>query len=144
MALSELIGKITEKDREHAKLFVRIFLSGKHTGKQNAISNTQIRVALKRYFNVNIGDAKVRQLIAYVRNTGLVKDLCASIDGYYVAANTYELNEYLVDLFGRIHAQLYMFYSVRTRSSFQGLIEIPFEPTDEIKDTIKITDLNFK
>lgn len=82
------------------------FINGLKTkiGKSNAISNKSIRNAYQER-GIKISDARVRKIINFIRIKGLVKMLCASSSGYYVAANDKEFKEYATGLEERINSQ---------------------------------------
>lgn len=78
------------------------FVNGLKTkiGKKNAISNKQMIKAFKDHpdFQISIGAPRVRKIINYIRNKGLVKRLCANSKGYYVAKDQEEWDDYLKGL----------------------------------------------
>jgi hypothetical protein len=89
------------------------FINGLKTkiGKSNAISNKSIREAYLEK-GIKISDARVRKIINFIRIKGLVKMLCASSFGYYVASNDQEFKEYLKGLEERINSQSAVYYAL--------------------------------
>lgn len=80
-------------------------------GKDNAITNKQMREAFKnseKWKHINIHDARIRKIINFIRTEGLVKRLCASSSGYYIAENDQEFREYLQSLQERINSQVFL------------------------------------
>ncbi len=61
----------------------------KRIGKDNAITNAQMRQAIFDWQNIKIGGPKMRKYIQYIRVHNMVPWLCANSSGYYVAS-TYE------------------------------------------------------
>lgn len=84
-------------------LFVKGFAN--KIGKGNAITNSQIRLAFLKK-EVRVPDTRVRKIVNHIRTQGLVKNLCASGEGYFIAANAAELEEYIKALRQRIGAQM--------------------------------------
>ena len=104
-----------ELSDEEMKLlpFFVIGLKGKK-GKENAITNKAIQKAFQenQKWNLKIPDSRVRKIINHIRVNGLVNGLCASSNGYYVAADQNELKEYLEGLKQRISSQMIVYDSL--------------------------------
>jgi hypothetical protein len=85
---------------------VPLFITGLETkiGKKNSITGKAIRNRLKEK-SILVSDARVRKIINHIRVNGLVKHLCATSNGYYVAATHFEIYDYLKSLHERISAQ---------------------------------------
>jgi hypothetical protein len=99
-----------------------------NVGADSAVSNKRLCEAVDIHLDIKIKPARMRKIINYVRCIGTIQDLCASSKGYFIAADTKEMNAYLTEsLYPRIMSQLYMFSKLRKNSSFQGLMELPFE-----------------
>lgn len=92
------------------------FCAGLRTkvGKRNAITNGAIIKSYEK-MNIKVSSARVRKIINYIRINNLVSRVCATSDGYYVAANDDELNEYLQSLQERIQAQQFVYDSLRNQ-----------------------------
>jgi len=108
--------KYTEElSDEEVKLlpFFVVGLKGKK-GKANAITNKAIQKAFHENpkWNLKIPDSRVRKIINHIRVNGLVNGLCASSNGYYVAADQNELKEYLEGLRQRISSQMMVYDAV--------------------------------
>lgn len=88
---------------------ITIIVTGlrKKIGKENAITNQKIRQAMNEKFGVILTDATMRKYIQYIRIHRLVDKLCASSNGYYVAANEHEFNEYIASLRQRTRSLLF-------------------------------------
>lgn len=83
-------------------------------GKQNAITNRQIIDSYNKQ-GIKLSSARVRKIINHIRINGLVSRVCATSDGYYIAANDEEFNEYLQSLHERINAQIIVYKSLRNQ-----------------------------
>lgn len=105
--------KYTEELSDDEMKLLPAFVAGLRNkiGKQNAITNKAIQKAFRESekWNLNIPDARVRKIINHIRINGLVNGLCASSNGYYVAANDQELSDYLEGLKQRIGSQLMVY-----------------------------------
>jgi hypothetical protein len=97
----------TEPLNDEEKALLPKFVRGlkKRIGKENAITNGEIREAFKKNAEVNIPPARVRKIINHIRIHGLVELLCASSKGYYVGKIDQEVIDYMVGLKSRIEAQ---------------------------------------
>ena len=68
-------------------------------GKKYALSNKNF---LNRWGGgYKIGPARLRKIINYIRNRGLIKGLVANGRGYYIAQSREELENYIESLKGR-------------------------------------------
>ena len=74
-----------------------------HVGKDNAISNGKIRNVLQEN-GYNFGGPRIRKIISYIRIKNIIHRVCSSHNGYFVAKDSEELNEYIKSLDGRINA----------------------------------------
>jgi len=81
-------------------------------GKKNAVTSKRIIEAFEEV-NVKIDGSRVRKLIQYIRQEGLVANLCATSNGYFCAANQTEVEEYIKGLQQRLNSIQY------TLDSFQ-------------------------
>lgn len=103
-----IIGFTTETEplNDDERKLLPQFVNGLRTkiGKEKAITNKQIRSKFKDR-GVSIPDSRVRKIINHIRINGLVELLCASSNGYYIAKNDKEINEYMIGLKSRIEAQ---------------------------------------
>lgn len=102
-------------------------LEGK-VGSKHAVTNDAIRNGIFKVNHYHVANARLRKIVNYLRCSGRVPDLCANSKGYFIAATTKEMNDYLYDsLYPRIMAQLYMMSKLKQHSRFQGLQEFPFD-----------------
>jgi len=69
-------------------------------GKDNAITSTKICKA------VNITSPRLRKIINHIRINNLLPALCSTSNGYFVATNIYEMQDYIISLKQRIKAQV--------------------------------------
>lgn len=108
--------KYTEELSEDEKALLPAFVAGLKSkkGKANAITNKAIQAAFQanEKWQMKIPDARVRKIINHIRVNGLVNGLCASSNGYYVAADQNELKEYLDGLRQRISSQMMVYDAV--------------------------------
>lgn len=74
----------------------------KHKGKANAITNSALCEAV---LNTKLRSERVRKIINFIRLTGKVNLLCATSNGYFIAANIKEFSEYMEGLKDRIKSQ---------------------------------------
>jgi len=72
----------------------------KKIGKAMAVTNARICEGLATR-GKHIAGPRLRKVINYIRNTGLVPGLVASSEGYYVADNPEEMESWLKSLRGR-------------------------------------------
>jgi len=80
---------------------VPVFITGFRNkyGKQNAVTNKSIVTRLKVKYKIS--DVRVRKIINYIRNHGLIPGLVASSEGYYISHDVSELKRYVQSLQGR-------------------------------------------
>ena len=69
-------------------------------GRSAAVTNSYICSRLKA-LGYDINGARVRKLINHIRVNGLVPRLIATSDGYYIATDRRELDDYIESLRGR-------------------------------------------
>lgn len=85
---------------------VPIIVSGlvNKVGKDKAITSTIIieKMNASDKCDVKLTGARLRKIINYIRIKRLIKFLCSNSNGYFVAASSYELNEYIKSLDERI------------------------------------------
>lgn len=96
---------LTEDELALVPLFVRS-LSTK-IGKENAITNTEIRKRLKdKGIEVGSDPARIRKIINHIRLNKLVKNLLAGSNGYWVETDPERIEEYKMSLMQRATAIL--------------------------------------
>jgi len=69
-------------------------------GKDMAITGAKICEAM------NLGGPRLRKIINYIRTNNLLPGLCSTSNGYFVAQNIYEMQDYIISLRQRIKAQV--------------------------------------
>lgn len=74
-------------------------LKGKQ-GKDMAITGAKICDAM------GLGGARLRKIINHIRINNLLPGLCSSKNGYFIATNIDEMNDYIISLKQRIKAQV--------------------------------------
>ena len=89
----------------------------KRIGANNAITNDAIRKAFKENANTSISGARVRKIINHIRVKGLVPMLCANSNGYYVASNQKEVEDYVKGLRERIGSQMAMLQAIEKQKA---------------------------
>jgi hypothetical protein len=75
-------------------------------GKENAITNDNIRAALLNKYGIFIGAARMRKMINLIRNKMIIPGLVASSKGYYVTDSAEEVQRWIDSLDGRICAMM--------------------------------------
>ncbi len=73
-------------------------------GKQNAVTNKEIVAGLMKNRGIQVTEARVRKIINYIRNRGIIPCLIATSTGYYVATDKKEMVDYIDSLLGREEA----------------------------------------
>ena len=97
----------TEPLNDYEQSLVPIFIQGLKTklGKESAVTNDAMIAGLDKLGH-KLNQARVRKIIAHIRNKQLIKGLMASSKGYYITNNPEEIKEYIDSLQGRIEAIL--------------------------------------
>lgn len=85
-------------------------------GKNSAITNKKMQEILRKHYNLKISGPRMRKIINNIRIYGLVPCLCATSNGYYVAASKKELQDYLQSLQERIESQQYLLDKLKIQS----------------------------
>ena len=84
------------------------------TGKEKAITSTIICKSL------NITSPRLRKLINYIRTTNQLPGLCSSKNGYFVAENLKEIEDYIISLKQRIKSQVDVLNCIEQQSVLWG------------------------
>ena len=97
----------TEPLNDYEQSLLPIFIQGLKTklGKESAVTNDAMISGLEKMGH-KLNQARVRKIIAHIRNKQLIKGLMASSKGYYITNNPEEIKEYIESLQGRIEAIL--------------------------------------
>tara|TARA_R100000995_G_C3470608_1_gene118133 strand:+ start:784 stop:1155 length:372 start_codon:yes stop_codon:yes gene_type:complete len=94
----DITYELTKEEME--KLPIVIKGLEKKIGKEKAVTSTKICEAL------NLKAPRLRKIINHIRINNLIFGLCSSSNGYFIADNEKELNEYIISLKQRIKAQV--------------------------------------
>ena len=97
----------TEPLNDYEQSLVPIFIQGLKSklGKESAVTNDAMIAGLDKMGH-KLNQARVRKIIAHIRNKQLIKGLMASSKGYYITNKPEEIKEYIESLQGRIEAIL--------------------------------------
>ena len=87
---------------------------GARKGKENAVTNKEIRQAL------DLTSARVHKIINYIRVNNLLYGVCSSGCGYYIAKDHNELDECLISLKQRIYSQMKTLHCLENQSVMFG------------------------
>ena len=106
--------EITHNLHETELNMIPLFLAGfeNKIGKHNAITNKEIIAGFKSRYNVKLTPPRIRKIINHIRVNQLIKNLCSTSKGYFIAQDENELAEYLESLDNRINE------ITRVRNSF--------------------------
>ena len=69
-------------------------------GKDMAVTGAKICEAM------GLAGPRLRKMINYIRTNNLLPGLCSTSNGYFVAQNIYEMQDYIISLRQRIKAQV--------------------------------------
>lgn len=97
----DITYELTDTEKELVPIFLKGFQ--KHIGKRNAITNNEIIKRLSIKYK-NITEARVRKIINYIRNEGLLPGLAAFSGGYYITNDANDIRRYIQSLAGRENA----------------------------------------
>lgn len=73
-------------------------------GKDNSVTNKEIVSGLLRNCGIKTNEARVRKVINYIRNRGLIPCLIATSTGYYLPSEKTEIVKYIDSLICREEA----------------------------------------
>ncbi len=90
-------ASITEKEKNLVPTICASFRRN-HVGKENLISNSQIRIALQNFNGTKLAEERLRIIIRYIRMNNLVPCLCANGRGYFVATKKTEMEKNIESL----------------------------------------------
>lgn len=107
-------AELNDKELE----LVPIFIAGlsKRIGKDNAITNVEMRKIMLDKFQVKVPSTRVRKIINHIRITSKVQCLCATSNGYYVAKDKREMDEYITSLSERVDAQQHLLDQLKVQN----------------------------
>ena len=108
--------KITAELNQQELELVPVVIRGLQTkqGKDRAVSSTKICKA------VNISSPRLRIIINHIRITNQLTALSSSSNGYFVATNIYEMQDYIISLKQRIKAQVDVLNSLEQQTILFG------------------------
>lgn len=92
----EYTHDLTEYELQLVPKFVNSFQN--KIGKENAVTAKTIEAKMK------VSGPRIRKIINYIRNRGLVEGLVASSSGYYITNDIEEVKKYIESLDGREQA----------------------------------------
>lgn len=95
-------AKLTAHERDAILPLVIQILKHRET-KQKVFSNTKIRIVLKE-FGEEITEPQIKRIVFHIRNNGLVDLLLANSEGYFVAENIKDVEEWMKMQKGKIEA----------------------------------------
>jgi len=97
---------VTAEEKVWAELIAKS-ISKNHVGKENAISSKEIihklANAQKEEHRIVMGDARLRKIINYIRQSGICPCLIATSKGYYVSYDREEIGKYIKSLDERVN-----------------------------------------
>lgn len=64
-------------------------------GKQSAITNCKMIIALKKHGYNSLSEPRIRKIINHIRLNGLIKNLIASNKGYWIETDINERRKYV-------------------------------------------------
>lgn len=73
-------------------------------GKKKAVTNSKICKHLQIYRGADISLPRFRKIVQYIRINGLIKNLIATSNGYFVASSRQECLEHIETMDKRINA----------------------------------------
>ena len=103
---------LTDKELELVGVIIK-GLSNK-IGKDKAITGAKICKAM------DLVGPRLRKIINHIRIYNLLPALCSSSNGYFVADNLNELEEYIVSLKQRISAQIRVLHALEKQDQVFG------------------------
>jgi hypothetical protein len=101
--------ELTDKEAQLLPMFIKGLQT--KVGKENAITNKRMRERLEAH-GISVPDSRVRKIINHIRINGLVKCLCSTSKGYFVAKDEQEVKDYLEGLGQRIREQERIYDSI--------------------------------
>ena len=94
----DITYELTKEEMEKLPIIIKGL--ERKIGKQKAVTSTKICEAL------NLKAPRLRKIINHIRIKNLIFGLCSSSNGYFIADNEKEFNEYIISLKQRIKAQV--------------------------------------
>lgn len=88
-------------------------------GVKNAITNKQIRLKLSKEGH-RLADATIRKIVQYIRQHAIVKRVCSTSNGYFVAATDLELENWIKSMKQRARSIFYTVHCVEEAEKTQN------------------------
>lgn len=82
---------------ELEKQMIHVFISRfkKRPGRQNAVTNGQIRDGIKTHLGVELDAARIRKIVQYIRINNMLPGLIATSTGYFYTTSITEIREWV-------------------------------------------------
>lgn len=113
VGFEDITEDIKDSEIEIAHL-IACQLKKRPAGKKDAATGKKIREALLKHKGIKIDDVRMRRIIQYIRSHNLVRRLCSTQTGYFVAANDEEWENWKESMRQRIRQQEYtLFWAIR-------------------------------
>lgn len=107
--------ELTEEDKKVAQWIARGI--ERRVGKDRAITNKEMRERLKER-NIQLSGPKVRKIVQYIRVSGLVPLLMATSEGYCVARDLEEFDQYLESFRQRTRSMEYTLQQLKIQRAY--------------------------
>jgi len=75
----------------------------KRVGKQNAIKNAKMCQQLRIEGHL-ISGPRLRKILNFIRSTGIIRNIVATSDGYFIATTQKDLDDYRESINARVNA----------------------------------------
>ena len=98
----EITHEITDEEKQIAEDLCQILK--KKTGKNNALTNKDLRLHLEVSFNKHVTGPRLRKVIQFIRLNGLLNGLIATSSGYWITEDPEELNSWIESMKERENA----------------------------------------
>lgn len=106
VGFEDITVALTPEEIRIANIIARRF-NNRPKGRKNAATNVGIRKVIKDYVGETLSGPKMRRIIQYIRSENLVPRLCATSNGYFVAENDKEWNDWKTSMKQRIRQMEY-------------------------------------
>lgn len=83
-------------------------------GKAKAITGKQICDAMNKY-GYRLNGARLRKIVNHIRVCGLINNLIATSDGYYIATSVEDVDKHIESLKGRIAAMQTVLFAMENQ-----------------------------
>jgi hypothetical protein len=110
-SFEEITKPLNEEEQSIANIIVNNFKTRK-PGKNNAVTSS-FMIEKFNTIGIKLNDARLRKILQYIRVNNMIIGLCATSEGYFVAANAQEFHECLESLRDRIMIQVSTFEAMK-------------------------------